>query len=295
MKILVFGGSGMLGHKLVQSLQRDFDVRATLRGGFSQVADHGIFDPAKTIENVDVTDPGSARRVIEDAKPDVVINAVGIIKQLPSSKDVITSLTVNSIFPQRLAEMASEFDFRLFGISTDCVFVGSKGMYTEDDPPDALDLYGRSKQFGEVTGPNCLTLRTSIIGRELGSSHSLVDWFLSNGGGKVRGYVNAIYSGFPTVVIADIIRDLITDHKDLSGLYHLSSEPINKYDLLQLIRDRFGADIEIDAFEDFQIDRSLDSTRFRSATGFSPPAWDQMIDQMAADPTPYDKWKHELS
>lgn len=291
MKILIFGASGMLGHKLVQSFEDRSEVYATIRGGFESVASFGIFQKDRIIEHIDVSNGPDVEKTIEDVRPDVVINAVGIIKQLPSSKDVIQTLTINSIFPHRLAGLAEKFGFRLITISTDCVFAGTKGMYAESDPADALDLYGQSKHFGEVAAANALTLRTSIIGRELGTAHSLVDWFISNKGKRVNGYVNAIYSGFPTVVFADILSNLIENSPELSGLCHVSSEPINKFDLLQLIKKSYGLDIEIDRFEDFKIDRSLDSSRFRDVTGFRPEPWETMVEKMCSDPTPYDKWR----
>jgi dTDP-4-dehydrorhamnose reductase len=180
-------------------------------------------------------------------------------------------------------------DFRFITIGTDCVFLGNRGNYREADVPDALDLYGRSKQYGEVVGRNCLTLRTSIVGRELGTSHSLVDWFLSQSE-SVRGYSRAIFSGFPTIVFADIVADIIANHSTLSGLFHVSSEPIAKYDLLKLIKERTSFEIEIKEDREFAIDRSLDSSRFRDATGFAPLPWTEMVDRMFADPTPYDKF-----
>ena len=291
MRILIFGGAGMLGHKLAQELGRSFDVYCTLRGGFDRVAGYGIFDKQRTLTGVDIFDTGSVGAAIERVKPDVVINAVGVIKQLPTANDVITTLSTNSIFPQRLAELAEAIGFRLITVSSDCVFKGDRGNYLESETPDALDLYGQSKHWGEVTEGNCITVRTSIIGRELASAHSLVEWFLSNRGGKVRGFSNAIYSGFPTIVFADIIRDLITGHSGLRGLYHVSSEPIDKFRLLELITSAYGADIEIERFEDFHIDRSLNSERFRNETGFVPPSWKAMVERMAADPFPYDEWR----
>ena len=289
MKVLVIGGTGMLGHKVVQVLSRRFDVTCTIRSSFASVEHLGIFARESTIEGIDVEDIRSVANAIEYSKPDVVINCVGVIKQLPTSKDVVKTLTINSIFPHRLAKFAEEFGFRLITISTDCVFAGTKGNYSEDDPADALDLYGRSKQLGEVCDDRNLTMRTSIIGREIGSSHSLIDWFLSQGG-PVKGYVNAIYSGFPTVILSELIATIISEYPDLKGLYHVSSEPINKFDLLMLVKNRLGLDIEIEKFTDFTIDRSLDSTKFRAATGFAPLPWPEMVDRMFSDPTPYDDW-----
>lgn len=291
MRILVIGGSGMLGHKLVQEWKDKFDVWTTLKGDVEDYRRFGIFDQEKTLGKVDVETFETVEKAVEIVKPDVIFNAVGIIKQLESSKNVIKTLTINSIFPHRLAEIAGKFNSRLINISTDCVFDGKKGNYSEADISNATDVYGKSKNLGEVTGENCLTLRTSIIGRELQTNHSLVEWFLSNRGSKIRGYVNAVYSGFPTIVLADIIADLIENHQNLSGLYQVSAEPIDKYELLKLINEAYEADVEIEPFEDFYIDRSLDSTKFRQETGFQPASWREMIKQMADDRTPYDEWR----
>lgn len=292
-KVLILGGTGMLGHKLVQAFSERFDVRYTIRGEVSSTERFGLFPTDYAIPNVSVENAQSVRIAIERENPDVVINAIGVIKQLPSAKDVKQVLTTNSIFPQSLAELAEKAGFRLISLSTDCVFSGSEGMYTEEETVDALDLYGQSKHWGEVHGPNCLTLRTSIIGREIGTSHSLIDWFLSQNS-SVKGYANAIYSGFPTIVLADILTDIINDHKDLQGLYHVSSDPISKYDLLNLVKDRLSLDIEIRKDTDFKINRSLDSSRFRQETGFQPLPWPEMVDRMLSDPTPYDDFR-ELS
>lgn len=281
----------MLGHKLVQVLREHAETWATLRGNFAEVDGFDLFEKQRSIEGIDIENIESIRKAILESRPDVVINAVGIIKQLPSSKDTIKTLTVNSIFPHRLNELAGEFGFRLFCISTDCVFDGRRGDYSEEDVPNATDLYGKSKNLGEVSSEHCLTLRTSIIGRELRTSHSLVEWFLSNKGRSVKGFANAIYSGFPTVVLADIIRSLIFEHPKVSGLYHVSSDPINKYDVLCLLNKAYGANIEIVRDEDFKINRSLDSTKFRNLTGFVPASWELMVEQMASDATPYEKWR----
>ncbi|MBK8467137.1 MAG: SDR family oxidoreductase [Chloracidobacterium sp.] len=291
MRVLIFGASGMLGHKLYQQLSTDFEVFATIRLGFDSISKFGFFDRKSIVENINVLDIESIRSAIENTKPDIVINAVGVVKQLPASEDVINTLSVNSVCPKRLAVLSSEYHFRLITLSTDCVFDGKKGNYVETDNPDANDLYGISKFLGEQTGDNCLTIRTSIIGRELTTGHSVVEWFLSNRGKNVTGYVNAIYSGFPTIVLAKIVSDIVTKHPELNGVYHVSSDPINKFELLGLLNKYYQANVVIEPFEDFVIDRSLNSLSFRKATDFSPLSWEKMIEQMAADPTPYDKWK----
>ena len=291
MNILILGGSGMLGHKLVQRLSAKFEVWTTLRDNLNNYQHFNLYNADRTFDRIDVENIDSVEDIVSTVKPQVVINAVGVVKQLDTSKDVIKTLTINSIFPHKLAEITRRRNARLISISTDCVFLGDRGGYSEKDVPDALDLYGQSKHFGEVVGEHCLTLRTSIIGRELKTAHSLVEWFLSNRGGTVKGFANAIYSGFPTVVLADIIGDLIGEHKTLNGLYHISSNPIDKLKLLQLIKRAYRANIEIEPSADFKIDRSLDSSKFRKLIGFYPLAWEEMIKIMADDPTEYDKFQ----
>lgn len=288
MKVLITGGTGMLGHKLYQRLSAGFEVFATIRGPFESVERFGIFQRDSTIENIDLSDDSEVRRAVEFVRPDVLINAAGVIKQRPSSKDVVTTLSINSILPHRLAALGQEYGFRTIVISTDCVFSGAKGNYSETDEPDAKDLYGISKRLGELTGEDCLTLRTSIIGRELQTGHSLVEWFLSNRGGSVKGFTRAIYSGFPTVVFADIISNLLVNFPQLSGIYHVSSDPIDKCTLLELVNAAFGAKVQIEPDDTFVIDRSLDSSKFRHEASFEPLAWDKMIKLMASDTTPYE-------
>ncbi len=291
MRVLILGGGGMLGHKLSQLYSQKFETWVTVRTGFRDYERFRLFDEKRTLGGVDAFDFATVERAFELAQPDVVINAVGVIKQLQTAKDPITALTINSLLPHRLAALCRASGARLITLSTDCIFNGRRGMYTEDDISDAEDLYGRTKYLGEATGDSCLTLRTSIIGRELGTAHSLVEWFLQNRGGKIKGFTQAIYTGFPTIIMAEIIADVMLRHPNLSGLHHVSSEPIDKYELLCLIRDAYGIEIQIEPDADFKIDRSLDSARFREATGFRPLAWPEMIRAMAADPTPYDEWR----
>ena len=288
-KILIFGGSGMLGHKLVQTLSKKNDVWATLNSGIQKYQEFSIFDNEKTFENINIENTENYSNLVEDLKPEVIINAVGIIKQLQLSKDVVKTLTVNSIFPHKLAEIAEKNNARLITFSTDCVFDGKTGNYREEDNSNAVDVYGKSKNLGEVVSGNSLTLRMSIIGRELLSKKSLIEWFLSNSGRKINGYTNAIYTGFPTVILSQIIENVIENFEGLRGLYHVSSNPISKFDLLQIVREKYNLDIEIEPFSDFHIDRSLNSDKFRKETGFAPIKWDEMIEIMAEDNTVYSK------
>ena len=282
----------MLGHKLIQVLSKNFETATTIRSKKSCFESFGLQNQTKIYEQIDIENIKGVENAIINFKPEFVINAVGIIKQLPESKKGNLILDINSIFPKTLSLLTQKYQFKLINISTDCVFSGKKGNYNESDISDAEDLYGKSKYLGEVTGENCLTIRTSIIGREIFTCHSLIEWFLSNQGKTVKGYKNAIYTGFPTLVLSEIISDLIKEYPGLTGLFHISSNPINKFELLNLVKKEFKLNIEIKPFEDFIIDRSLDSTKFRNKTGFAPDSWEQMIADMANDPTPYDKWRN---
>lgn len=273
----------MLGHKLVQVFKSRFETSATFRGSFDKYRDIEIFNGARVEENIDAEIFDSVERVIRDIRPDVIVNAIGVTKHVADVGNTIKTITINSLFPHQLAKLAGDLNARLIGISTDCVFSGNKGNYIESDAADPPDLYGKSKSLGEVLDGNCLTIRTSIIGRELFTRNSLVEWFLSNRGGRVKGFTNAIFTGFPTVILAKIIADVIVDQKDLRGLYHVSSDKINKFELLKLINNEMEVMAEIEPDNDLAINRSLDSTKFRSETGFTPRSWPEMIKQMADD------------
>lgn len=287
MRVLILGGTGMLGHKLWQVCRLRFETWVTVRAAHAPRAACGFYDAERLVGGVDAADFDTVVRAVAAVQPDSVVNAIGIVKQLPAANDAIQALTINSIFPHRLAALCRAARARLIHISTDCVFSGRKGMYTEDDPVDATDLYGRSKALGEVDAPGCLTLRTSIIGRQLTGTTGLLEWFLSNGSRTVPGFTGAIYTGLPTISLAGVVADLLARHPDLDGVYHVSSDPITKFDLLCLLRDALRIDVRITPARDPRIDRSLDSSRFRAAADFSPPPWSQLIRDLAADQTPY--------
>lgn len=283
MKILILGGSGMLGHQLYREFSRDHEVWVTLRRAVDELSGHGLFGEGRVLEGVEAMDFASVERALRATQPAVVLNCVGIIKQLKEAADPIPSLTINSLLPHRLARLCGEIGSRLVHFSTDCVFSGRRGGYRETDASDAEDLYGRTKYLGEVSAAqHVLTLRSSIIGRELGTAHSLVDWFLSQRGKEVRGYRHAIYTGFTTLEMARIVRMMITRLPALGGLWQVASAPINKYELLLLLRDTFGVSVEIRPYDEFACDRSLDGGRFSAATGYQAPAWRTMIEEMAS-------------
>ena len=278
MKILVLGVTGMLGNAVFRVFSADtaYETWGTLRNDAARK-----YFPKQAHERllsgVDVLDQDSLVGVLGSVKPDVVINCVGLIKQLADAKDPLTALPINAMLPHRLARLCELADARLIHVSTDCVFSGRKGLYQERDCSDAEDLYGKSKYIGELHDiPNAITLRTSIIGHELGSNYALVDWFLSQQG-SVKGFSKAVFSGLPTVELARVMKDFVVPHPQLNGLYHVAADPISKLDLLHLVSARYSKDIEIYPDDALVIDRSLDGSRFREATGYVAPAWPDLI------------------
>ena len=279
-KILVLGANGMLGNAVYRTFATSsgYDVVGTVRNASSKIA---LPDSAsgKLLAGVDVEQVDSLVAALEKVRPDVVINCIGLVKQLVGANDPLVTLPINAMLPHRLARLAALVDARLIHVSTDCVFTGRKGNYLESDAPDAQDLYGRSKLLGEVDYPNAVTLRTSIIGTELGSAHGLVGWFLAQSG-AVKGFTKAVFSGLPTAVLAQIMRDHVIHNRELRGVWHVSAKAIAKYDLLQLVSAEYSKDIQITPDDQLVIDRSLDSSRFREATGWTPPCWPDLIAQM---------------
>lgn len=270
----------MLGHRLVDHLSRSHEVTCTLRQDAGAYAGIPLFTSKNTVFGVNAASVDTLATVFRERRPEAVINCIGIVKQRDDAKQALASIEINALFPHRLALLCGLIGARLIHVSTDCVFSGAQGMYTEADPSDAYDLYGRSKLLGEVGDEGCLTLRTSIIGHELSRKTSLLEWFLAQRG-EIRGFTNAIFSGFTTLELSRIIERMLVEHPSASGLYHVSSEPISKYDLLRLFRERFGTPVEIQADPSFHCDRSLDSSRFRAEFGYAPPTWEQMVAELA--------------
>jgi len=280
-KVMVFGASGMLGHKMLQVLSDDFEVSGTLRKHNSSP----LLEPYCLYEGIDAGNFSTVSKVLKDVDPDVMVNCIGIIKQLPESNDWNISHAINTEFPHKLSTYAHAHDMQLIHISTDCVFDGRNGMYNENDIPDAVDIYGRTKFAGEV--PDALTLRTSIIGREIATRHGLLEWFLSKQGTKVQGYKKSIFSGVTTNELSYLVSNLIGSGYGLSGLYHVASDPISKFDLLTLV-NQYIDNVEIEAVDGEIINRSLNGSKLRRAMGYVPQSWSDMIyDMLIADTTDY--------
>jgi len=281
MRVLVLGITGMLGSAVYRTFSQDptYEAWGTMRsaGALQHFAKQSR---ERLLSGVDVLDQDALVSVLARVRPDVVINCVGLIKQLADAKDPLSALPINSMLPHRLAKLCGLAGARLIHVSTDCVFSGRKGMYAEADLSDAEDLYGKSKFIGELHEmPHAITLRTSIIGHELGTHFSLIDWFLSQNG-LVKGYAKAIFSGLPTVELARVMKDYVIPNPELHGLYHVSVEPIDKLSLLKLVAEVYGHKIQIIQDEQVCIDRSLDSSRFRKATGYVPPTWPELVKMM---------------
>jgi dTDP-4-dehydrorhamnose reductase len=280
-KVLVLGVTGMLGNAVFRVFGADaaHQTWGTLRSA-AALRHFAADSHARLLCGVDVLDQDALTAVMAKVRPDVVINCVGLIKQLADAKDPLTALPINAMLPHRLARLCELGGARLIHVSTDCVFSGRKGLYQESDLSDAEDLYGKSKYIGELHDlPHAITLRTSIIGHELGSSHALVDWFLAQQG-SVRGFTKAVFSGLPTVELARVMKDFVLAHPQLNGLYHVAAEPIDKFRLLSLVAAQYGKSIEIRPDDALVIDRSLEGSRFRAATGYVAPDWVELVRRM---------------
>jgi dTDP-4-dehydrorhamnose reductase len=282
MRVLVLGATGLLGNAVyhVLSERKDWLVMGTLRTEESR----RLFAPKlnrNLVTGIDVLDQVDLIKLFEQTKPDVVINCISLAKPLLSSGDPLDIIPIYALLPHRLANLCSLAEARLIHISTDGVFGGSKGQYTEEDIPDARDLYGLSKLMGEILISHGITLRTSMIGTELQGANGLLAWFLSQQE-TCNCFSRAIFSGLPTVVLAQIIRDYVIPEPELFGVYHVAAQPISKFDLLKLVAEIYGKKIELIPVDQPVCDRSLNPARFRAATGYVAPEWTELIRIMHA-------------
>ncbi|WP_354138930.1 SDR family oxidoreductase [Bradyrhizobium sp. LB11.1] len=281
MKVLVLGATGLLGNAAFRSLSKMPGAEVT--GTVRQETARALFDPAlgarlTVVGNIE--DPAQQAALFDALRPDVVVNCVAVGRPAPA--DPMRSVAVYAVLPQRLSQLCSRTGARFIQISSDGVFAGHRGAYTEADVPDADDVYGTSKLLGEVDAPHTVTLRTSIIGHELQGGSGLLEWFLSQQG-ECRCFTRAIFSGFPTIVLADMIRDIVIPRPDLCGIYHVATRPISKFDLLLLVAGRYGKSINLIADDRPAPDRSLVADRFARATGYKPPDWPALVDAMYRD------------
>ena len=282
MRILILGASGMLGHKLWQYLSIRFPkTYATIRGCRDDYKKFNLFKNAdQVIEKIDALNFPDIEKVLCKIKPEVILNCIGVTKRREDANNLAISITLNALLPHQLASWGEKNNAKIVHFSTDCVFDGKTGNYTEDSPTSAADIYGKTKALGEVKTGNTLTLRSSFIGPELSPGSELLEWFLAQSG-EVKGFGNAIYSGLTTFELCRVVEKLLVDYPNARGLYNVSSVPITKFELLMLIRQKMKLDIEIIPDDNFKCDRSLDSSKFRKEFNYSPPSWEDMIDELA--------------
>jgi dTDP-4-dehydrorhamnose reductase len=297
MEILILGGSGMLGHKLFQYLRQRYPgTHCAIRGRVNDgsLRNVELFHAGGVVENIDAGAFAALEQLLLNNKPKVVVNCIGIVKQRNEAAKAVPSITVNALLPHQLAGLCDRWGGRLIHFSTDCVFSGKRGAYEEESFADADDLYGRTKFLGEVTTGRAITLRTSIIGRELAHRESLLEWFLGQNHKHISGYTHAMFSGVTTNYMARVVESLIKDHSNLAGLYQVTSAALSKYELLCLLRDAYRLDIEITPDPGFFCDRSLKGEKFTKATGSISPPWPELAADLANDDTPYDEWKQNV-
>jgi dTDP-4-dehydrorhamnose reductase len=279
-KILILGATGLLGNTLLKyfSSKKNFKCCGAIRKN-SDIA------KLKNIKNIKLykinyKNKKNIQKVFNKIKPNIIINCIGVVKQVTYKKQLSEIVRVNSFLPHHLAELINlQRKIRFIHFSTDCVFLGTKGNYKEIDMPDAYDVYGRSKLLGELSYPNTLTLRTSIIGHELKTNYSLLNWFLSQNK-TIEGYKNAFFSGLSALEVAKFLDKFVIPNKKIKGLFHLSGKVISKYDLLNLIKAVYKKDIKININRKMKIDRSLNSNSLKRITGYKPKSWNKIIKEM---------------
>lgn len=283
MRLLILGGTGMLGHQLWRHFSSKFpETYTTIRGACSDYKTDDLLSSNNVIESVDARRFEYLKGVIAGVHPDIILNCIGITKRREEEGNHIDSIILNSLLPHELAEWGESQGAKIVNFSTDCVFDGIQGNYREDSPTNATDLYGKTKALGEILGENLLTIRSSFIGQELQDGTELFEWFLAQTV-TVKGFRNAIYTGLTTIELGRIVERLIVEYPECSGLYQISSTPISKYELLKLIRTKLLLDIEILPDDIYHCDRSLNSEKFRKEFSYSPPPWEDMIAELAND------------
>ena len=281
MRILILGGTGMLGHTLWEYFSEQFPATyTTIRKNCNHYEAGGLFNSSNVIDSVDVSDFSELTGVMKCVRPDFILNCIGITKRREELDEAIHAIKLNALLPHKLVEWGKKNSAKVINFSTDCVFDGKNGSYTEESPTNATDLYGKTKALGEIKGKNALTLRSSFIGTELGAGTELLEWFLSQTG-TVQGFKNAIYSGFTTLELSRIIENIVVHHPGANGIYNISSDPISKFDLLMLIKDKMHLNVDVIPDETFQCNRSLDSTKFRKEFNYTPPTWEAMIEELS--------------
>jgi dTDP-4-dehydrorhamnose reductase len=294
MKILILGAEGMLGHKLFEVLSSSYPETYGAISG--KVNDHiykqiSMFQTERIIPDVNAMEFEQIESIIKNVNPDIVINCLRVTTHNNTALSAIKNITVNSVLPQQLLKVTYNRGCRLIHYSSDCVFDGKLGMYSEDDIPNAIHMYGRTRLLGEVCADHALVLRGSVIGQELMNHNSLLDWFLRKKGGDIKGFSRAIYSGLSSIETAKVTSLILSNKQSLTGLYNIASDPISKYDLLNLAKKSFAVDVKIKRDNSFKIDRSLNPNKFNKEMNYIAPSWALMMKELATESNKYIKWE----
>ena len=284
MRVLILGVSGLIGHKILQEFTSYFEVFGTLHKSKNFYNNIKLFSGNNIIENIDVSEYEIVNGVINAINPDVVLNCVGITKRKDEINNSIKALTVNSVFPHQLANWAQNSGKKVIHFSTDCVFDGKTGNYNETSLTTAEDMYGRTKALGELKYERTLTIRSSFIGQELFGKTELLEWFLSQNGKQIKGFRNTFYSGVSTIFMAHVIRDIILNFPDLSGLYNLAPEkPISKFDLLSIAKTAFNVKVDIIPEDEHAHLPTLDGSKLRTKMNLVVPSWQSMMNELSSN------------
>ena len=276
-KILVIGASGLIGNAIFhECLNFKYDVYGTIKRKnkkyFFKKNSNKIFS------NIRIENDKEIVKIIKKIKPNIVINCAAVVKKYIDLYSIKKIFEINSKFPKKLEHLTSMYNFKLIHISTDCVFDGKHGNYSEDDIPNPQDIYGLSKYFGEVKSDNCLTIRTSVIGPELKKSQGLYEWFMKQNG-KIKGYKKFIFSGLTSFELSKIIISNLSNFK-LGSIVHISSKPINKFELLKKFKKTFSKkDLVIKECNKIKINRSLISN-FQKKNNIKISSWNKMLSDM---------------
>ncbi len=286
MRILILGANGLIGYTLWKQFQEKYDTYAVTRLPKATLAEHtSLFESDKVIDKIDISDFHHLTGIIRALRPECILNGTGVTKRRHEIHHIETALTINSLFPHKLAEWCLGQGIRLINFSTDCVFHGDSGDYNEESITTAIDNYGRTKAFGEVTDMmNCVTIRSSFIGREIMHKTELLEWFLAQDGKSIKGFTNALYSGVSTIQMSKVVSHILDNFPNLHGLYQLAPEkPISKYDLLCIAKKAFGSSVQIVTDDSFISNKSLNGSKLKNEIGFEVPSWNTMMTELAQD------------
>lgn len=291
MRIAVLGAGGMLGHKVYEVLRAEYpDTFAVFRKCPAHYSRLPLFDHQHMRGAFDARQFSKFDGYLRSLQPDLVINCIGLTTRKLGEQRESDILVVNSVLPHKLKEWCEANGASLIHFSTDCVFSGKSGPYSQSDLRDAKDLYGQSKALGEVEGVKCLTIRSSIIGLEIEGKTELLEWFLSQKGREVRGFSRVMYSGVTTLTMAQTVLKLLQANTPLSGIQQLASQPISKFDLLSLANEIFGNRCSIRSVETPESNKVLIPSDYFNKNDVHTPSWRQQLQAVADEVVKYERW-----